>query len=61
MSKDEELIIKEMARRICAAQAEKQDNSDWQHFFSGDWDNTVWMRLVVQGIRAGMNFGRVIE
>jgi hypothetical protein len=61
MSKDDELIIKEMARLICATQAEKQDNDDWRHFFSGDWDNTVWMRLVIHGIRAGMNFERVIE
>jgi hypothetical protein len=61
MSKEEELAIKQIARRICAEQAEKQANNDWRYFFSGDWDNTVWMRLVIKGIRAGMEIRQVVE
>lgn len=61
MSREEELAIKQIARHICAEQAEKQDNEDWRNFFSGDWDNTVWMRLVVKGIRAGMEIRQVAE
>jgi len=53
---DEE--ITHAARNICAAQAEKQDNDDWRAYLSGEWDHTVWMRLVEQGIRKGIEIGR---
>jgi hypothetical protein len=46
--------ITHAARQICAAQAEKQDNDDWRAYLSGEWDHTVWMRLVEQGIRRGL-------
>ena len=46
--------ITQAAREICAEQAEKQDNYDWQAYLSGDRDHTVWMRLVEQGIRTGI-------
>jgi hypothetical protein len=53
---DEE--ITKAARNICASQADKQDNSDGQLYLSGGWDHTVWMRLVEQGIRKGIEIGR---
>lgn len=46
--------ITQVARLICAAQADKQDNGDSQLYLSGGWDHTVWMRLVEQGIRKGL-------
>jgi len=49
---DEE--ITQAAREICAAQADKQDNSDSTRYLSGQYDSTVWMRLVEQGIRKGI-------
>lgn len=46
--------ITHAARSICAAQADKQDNDDSQLYVSGDWDHAIWMRLVEQGIRKGL-------
>jgi hypothetical protein len=46
--------ITHAARQICAEQAQKEDNSDGQLYLSGGWDHTVWMRLVEQGIRRGL-------
>ena len=46
--------ITHAARAICAAQADKQDNGDGQLYLSGGWDHTVWVRLVEQGIRTGI-------
>ena len=50
--------ITHAARTICAEQCEKQDNSDGQLYRSGGWDHTIWMRLVEQGIRRGMEVER---
>ena len=50
--------ITQEARAICAAQAYKQDNDDWQAYERGDWDHTVWMRLTEEGIRRGIQIGR---
>ena len=47
--------ITQAARAICADQADKQDNGDSQLYASGGWDHTVWMRLVEQGIRKGID------
>ena len=49
----DEQITKD-ARAICAAQADKQNNSDGQIYLSGGWDHTIWMRLVERGIRHGI-------
>ncbi len=46
--------ITQAARQICAAQAEKRDDYDWTRYLSGDYDHTIWMRLVEQGIRVGI-------
>lgn len=46
--------ITQAARAICAEQCDKQDNSDGQLYRSGGWDHTIWMRLVEQGIRRGL-------
>jgi hypothetical protein len=50
--------ITHAARAICAAQADKQDNGDSQIYLSGGWDHTIWMRLVEDGIRKGMEIER---
>jgi len=49
---DEE--ITQAARVICAEQAQKEDSCDGQLYLSGGWDHTIWMRLVEQGIRRGL-------
>jgi hypothetical protein len=49
---DEE--ITKAAREICAAQAAKSDTPERTLYRSGAWDDTVWMRLVEQGIRRGL-------
>jgi hypothetical protein len=46
------------ARAICAAQCDKQDNSDGQLYLSGGWDHTIWMRLAEEGIRKGIEAER---
>ena len=53
--------ITQAARAICAAQAEKQDNYDWRAYLSGQWDHTVWMRLVEEGIRKGIEIATAQE
>jgi len=53
----DEQITKD-ARAICAAQADKQNNSDGQIYLSGGWDHTVWMRLTEEGIRRGIEVER---
>jgi hypothetical protein len=53
---DEE--ITHTAREICAAQAFKGDGNEHVQYMSGAWDDTVWMRLVEQGIRKGIEIGR---
>jgi hypothetical protein len=53
---DEQITL--AAREICAAQADKQDNSDSTRYLSGQYDRTVWMRLVEQGIRKGMKMDK---
>ena len=53
--------ITQAARAICAEQAEKQDNYDWQAYLSGKSDHTVWMRLVEQGIRKGIELATAQE
>ena len=46
--------ITQAARDVCAAQAYMQDNADWSLYLSGQWDHTIWMRLVERGIRKGI-------
>lgn len=50
--------ITKAARAICVEQSSKQDNGDWQIYASGGWDHTIWMRLVEEGIRKGMEIER---
>jgi hypothetical protein len=50
--------ITHAARAICVEQSSKQDNGDWQIYASGGWDHTIWMQLVEQGIRKGMEIER---
>ena len=58
MTNDDDMIIRKAARAICAQQAFKGDGNDHVHYMSGAWDDTVWMRLVEQGIRKGIEIGR---
>ncbi len=46
--------ITHAARQICADQCKNHKNSDVQLYLSGGWDDTIWMRLVEQGIRRGL-------
>jgi len=46
--------ITQAAREICAQQALKGFRSDHDNYMSGKYDHTVWMRLVEQGIRRGL-------
>ena len=49
------------AREICAEQAQKQDNDDGTRYLVGYYDHTVWMRLVEQGIRRGLEWQTMIK
>jgi hypothetical protein len=49
---DEE--ITKAAREICAEQARKSSGEESQNYLNGNYDHTVWMRLVEQGIRKGI-------
>jgi hypothetical protein len=60
MTNEDDMLITHAARKICAAQAKKQDNGESQLYLSGGWDHTVWMRLVEQGIRKGIEIGRML-
>jgi hypothetical protein len=60
MTNEDDMLITQAARRICAAQCDKQNNSDGQLYRSGGWDHTIWMRLVEQGIRKGVEIGRML-
>lgn len=53
---DEE--ITQAAREICALQAWKENSLASQNYLAGDYDHTIWMRLVEQGIRKGIEIGR---
>jgi hypothetical protein len=53
---DEE--ITKTARNICAQQARKSSGEESQNYLNGNYDHTVWMRLVEQGIRKGIEIGR---
>jgi len=46
--------ITQAAREICALQAWKSSSEDSQNYLSGKYDHTIWMRLVEQGIRKGI-------
>ena len=59
MTNDDDMIIREAAREICAAQEAKSDSGGaLGMYLSGQWDHTVWMRLVERGIRKGIEIGR---
>ena len=58
MTNEEDMTIRKAARHICAAQAFKSDNKGAARYLSGEYDHTVWMRLVEQGIRKGIEIGR---
>jgi hypothetical protein len=54
MTYEDDMLITHAARLICAEQAAKSDNKDAARYLSGAWDDTIWMRLVEQGIRRGL-------
>ena len=60
MTNEDDMIICHAARSICAYQAAKQDNDDYEKYVSGEWDHTIWMRLVQQGIQKGIEIGRLL-
>jgi hypothetical protein len=60
MTNEDDMIIREAARAICALQAWKHDSLASQNYLSGKYDQTIWMRLVEQGIRRGIEIGRAL-
>jgi hypothetical protein len=56
---DEE--ITKAAREICAAQAGKKDSPESYNYLVGNYDHTIWMRLVEQGIRKGIEGQTMIK
>lgn len=58
MTNDDDMIIREAAREICAAQVEKGDSYSAESYLIGNYDHTVWMRLVEEGIRKGIEIKR---
>jgi len=55
---DEE--IRQTAREICALQEWKSSSDGSENYLNGNYDHTVWMRLVEQGIRKGIEIGRLL-
>ena len=55
MTNEDDIIIIEVARAICSNQTAKREMS---LYMSGARDDTVWMRLVKEGIRKGIEIGR---
>ena len=60
MTNDDDMIIRKAAREICATQEAKSDINTAAFYTLGKWDDTVWMRLVEQGIRKGIEIGRLL-
>jgi len=58
MTNEDDMTIREAARAICSNQAAKSDTPEMSLYMSGEYDHTVWMRLVEQGIRKGIEIGR---
>lgn len=59
MTSEDDMMIRKAARRICADQASKDASSDASDYYlNGNYDHTIWMRLVEQGIRKGIEIGR---
>ena len=58
MTNEDDMTIRYAARQICAEQADKDKSDTWAFYVTGAWDHTVWMRLVEQGIRKGIEIGR---
>lgn len=58
MTNEDDMMIREAARAICYDQASKSDSLVITLYMSGAWDHTIWMRLVEQGIRKGIEIGR---
>lgn len=59
MTNDDDTLIRQAAREICAAQsAQRGDEYAVALYLSGDYDYLPVMRLVEQGIRKGIEIGR---
>jgi len=58
MTNEDDMIIREAAREICALQARKDYSDASQNYLIGNYDQTIWMHLVEQGIRKGIEIGR---
>lgn len=60
MTNDDDMLIRQTARDICAAEAKRQGLGDttMQTYLKGTFDKHPWMRLVEQGIRKGIEIGR---
>jgi hypothetical protein len=54
MTYEDDMLITKAAREICSNQAAKSDTNGAACYTQGRWDHTVWMRLVEQGIRRGL-------
>lgn len=58
MTNDDDMIIREKARRICANEAKRRGLDDWPVFLTGDYDDVPWMRIASAAVMAGITIGR---
>ncbi len=58
MTNQDDMTIREAARRICANQAKKDNLDNWQMFLTGDYDQTPWMQIAWMGVISGIAIAR---
>lgn len=54
---NDDMVIREKARRICADEAKRRGLDDWPVFLTGDYDDVPWMRIASAAVTAGINIG----
>ena len=58
MTNDDDIMIRNIARALCAEQEAKGDTNNATFYLNGEWDHTVWMRLAEACVRKGVEIGR---
>lgn len=60
MTNDDDIMIRNVARALCAEQEAKGDTNNATFYLNGEWDHTVWMRLAEACVRKGLEIGRLL-